>query len=368
MISSGQSEQASATEAFVALSLLRFGADTRACRLLIALVREGELAPQTLAARLATSLGIPDAEQPARIDRAWIEASAALGRARDAGLTALSFGDPRYPELLRHLADPPIVLWVKGDPAVLARPSVAVVGSRAASPAGLAAGRRLAKDLAEVGLVVASGLARGVDAAAHEGALDAGETIAILGCGADRVYPWEHRDLARRVAERGAIASELPPGTPPLPRHFPLRNRVISGLSLGVIVVEASFKSGSLITARAALEQGRAVMAVPGGIASGRHRGCHALIKDGARLVETAEDVLEEIGWPRRPAPTQGQSSKSLQISSLERTMAVGEPYTVDDLAARTGREAQDLLAELGALEISGRVARSPSGGYVRLD
>ena len=183
----------------------------------------------------------------------------------------------------------------------LGRPSVAVVGARAASPTGQRIGYELGRDLALAGLVVVSGLARGVDGAAHAGALDGGgRTVAVLGCGVDVVYPRQHGALAARVAAQGVIVSEFPPGTEPRPSHFPLRNRIISGLSRAVVVVEASEQSGSLITAQMALEQGRDVLAVPGTWPAGRYRGCHALIKDGARLVETVEDVLEEIGW--RPA------------------------------------------------------------------
>jgi DNA processing protein len=319
--------------------------------------------------RLAAVLGFPPPEQRARTARAWRAAGDAIGAGRAANLTPVPWGVAAYPDLLRHLPDPPFVLWVKGDPAWLAQPAIAVVGSRAATPASLSVARKLGRELAEAGLVVVSGLARGVDGAAHEGALDAGgRTVAVLGCGADRVYPSEHRALARQIAVTGAIASELPPGMLPLPHHFPLRNRIISGLAIGVVVVEASTHSGSLITARAALEQGRAVLAVPGGITSGRHQGCHALIKDGARLVEGVGDVLEEVGWQRPSTVPDHSSTKSLQISELEGTMAVGEPYTVDELAARTSRTASVLLTELSALEISGRIARLPGGSYVRLD
>lgn len=354
------------TQACVALSLLRVGLDTKAARLLVELI-SADSSPASLMDRLVEALEIPPHERAGRIDRAWSDAAHALENACRAGLAAIPLGSDRYPARLRWLPDPPIVLWVKGDVAALGRPAVAVVGSRAATPAGLLLARRLSRELAESGLIVVSGLARGIDGAAHEGALEAGATVAVLGCGADRVYPWEHRTLATRIAARGAIVSELPPGSPPLGRHFPLRNRIISGLGLGVLIVEASFKSGSLITARAALEQGRSVLAVPGGIASGRHRGCHALIKDGARLVESVEDVLEEIGWPGRPAHAPA-STKSLQISQLEGTMTIVEPYSVEDLAARTGRAAPELLAELGSLELAGRVARSAGGSYVRLD
>jgi DNA processing protein len=289
----------------------------------------------------------------------------------------LTVQDSSYPELLRQIVDPPLVLWVKGHPAALAAPAVAVVGARAATPAGLSIAKQLGHDLAGAGLVVVSGLARGADGAAHSGALDAGgRTVGVLGCGADIVYPPEHAELARRMAMHGALVSELWPGAPPLPPHFPLRNRIISGLVRAVVVVEASEKSGSLITAKSALEQGRDVLAVPGSVASGRYRGSHALIKDGARLVETVEDVLDELKWPVAGARNavaavpsgHGEPDNLLQESELERSMAPGEPYTVDELAGQSGRPAAALLAELGALELSGKVSRVAGGAFVRLD
>jgi len=230
--------------------------------------------------------------------------------------------------------------------------------------------RQLGRELAAAGLVVVSGLARGIDAAAHEGALEAGGlSVAVLGSGADVVYPPEHAPLLRRLLDAGAVVSELAPGTPPRAPHFPLRNRIISGLSRAVVVVEAAEKSGSLITARAALEQGRDVLAVPGPPASGRYRGSHALIKDGARLVETVEDVLDEIGWSRPGGARRPSArSKSLSSSQLEASMAIGEPYALDDLCQRSGRSASEILSELGVLEVDGRVARVAGGGYVRLD
>ncbi len=182
------------------------------------------------------------------------------------------------------------------------------------------------------------------------------------------VYPREHERLAAAIAAAGAVVSEFPPGTPPLPHHFPLRNRVISGLARAVVVLEASARSGSLITARAALEQGRDVLAVPGSVLSGRSSGCHALIKDGAPLVETVEDVLAVMGWT--PAGAESErvvDDKSCRMSGLERAMALGEVYTVDELAAKTGQSVQELLSELGRLEVGGRLARV-AGGFVRLD
>ncbi len=200
---------------------------------------------------------------------------------------------PDYPARLRDIPDPPDRLWVRGDLRALARTSVAIVGSRRASPGSLDIAHRLASDLAGIGLTIVSGLARGCDGAAHRGALDAGgTTIAVLGSGTDVIYPPEHDALAEEIARQGAILSEFPPGAPPLPNHFRQRNRLISGLAHGVIVIEANDKSGSLITAGCALAQGREVMVVPGTVLAGRNRGGHQLIRDGAALVENAEDVL----------------------------------------------------------------------------
>jgi DNA processing protein len=220
------------------------------------------------------------------------------------------------------------------------------------------------------GYTVASGLARGIDAAAHEGALDGGgATVAVLGSGLDCIYPRDHLDLSRRIVEAGgALLSEYPPGTGPVARHFPLRNRIISGLCCAVVVVEASKGSGSLITARLALEQGREVLAVPGSVLSGKYEGCHALIKDGAALVETVEDVLDQIGGGRRAATVRPLDTNLSELSELEAGMAPGEAYSLDDLAARTRLATDQLLAEVGRLELAGRLLRVPGGGFVRLD
>jgi DNA processing protein len=212
---------------------------------------------------------------------------------------------------------------------------------------------------------VVSGLARGCDAAAHRGALAAGgDTIAVLGCGPDVVYPAEHRELYTRIRERGAVVSELPPGMPPLPAHFPQRNRIISGLSLGVVVVEASEKSGSLITAACALEQGREVMAVPGSILGSRHRGCHALLRDGARLVETALDVLQELG-----AANGGRSRAADPIDAdpLLGLLATEGDSDLDALAGRSGLPVPVVLQRLLSLELAGLVRRAPGGRFVRV-
>jgi DNA processing protein len=347
----------------VAASLLRVPSDTLTARALKELVCEGDWLP-----RLAVRVGFPPEAGREAVALARRSAAQAIDRGQRDGQRVMSVGEPDYPFLLTQITDPPIVLWIRGDAGLLSRPAVAVVGARGASLAGLAAARTFGRDLAAAGLVVVSGLARGADGAAHEGALEAGgATIAVLGCGADRMYPPEHATLGRRILGSGAIVTELRPGTPPFPYHFPLRNRIISGLSKAVVVIEASEKSGSLITARMAMEQGRDVLVVPGAILTGRYRGSHSLIKDGARLVESVEDVLEEIRWPRPQTPS-SSASKVLARSDLERALRPGEPRSVDELAARTGRAAADLLAELSLLEIAGRVAKVAGGGFVRLD
>jgi DNA processing protein len=363
----------------IAFSFVGSGENTRAARALKALVEalprltdeRGAAQPtDALLGRLVEALE-PSAERRAScLVRARVAAARALTDARSKGLTPLTTFDAGYPPLLRQIPDPPIVLWLKGAggplPLRLQAPAVAVVGSRAATPTGLSVARRLARELAAGGLTIVSGLARGIDAAAHEGALDAGgATVAVLGCGADVVYPARHAALASRVADAGVLVSELPPGAPPLPHHFPLRNRIISGLARAVVIVEASEKSGSLITARAALEQGRDVLAVPGNVLSGCYRGCHALIRDGARLVERVEDIFDEINWRVQAAPG---ATNSLQLSALEETMTVGEPYSVDELARRAKRGAPDVVAELALLELNGRISRLAGGMFMRLD
>jgi DNA processing protein len=359
---------ATAAEETVALSLLRLGADARAPRAFKEIVRLPD-PRRPVADRLLEALGIASGEWSTRLAEAREWAKQAMAMAERRHIAIVSWFDAGYPDLLRHIPDPPIVLWVQGDAAILARPAVAIVGARRATPAGLATATALGRELAQAGLVVVSGLARGVDGAGHHGALSvAGQTVAVLGSGVDVIYPPEHVSLSKQIAASGVLLSEFPPGMPPLPNHFPLRNRIISGLSRAVVVIEASEKSGSLITAKAALEQGREVLAVPGSVASGRYRGSHALIKDGAALVETVEDVLRELQWTPAAAFGRQQNDKSSNISNLEATMAVGEVYTMEELVERTGLSPSALLAELGALEIRGRTARAPGGGFVRLD
>ena len=292
------------------------------------------------------------------------QAAEAIADGRRLRIEPVPVWDTRYPPLLVCTNDPPPVLWTRGELAFLQRPVVAIVGSRAASPYALQVGARLGAELAVRGVVVASGLARGVDSAAHRGCLEAGgATIAVLGCGLDRVYPAEHRDLAQIVSDNGVLLAELAPGAAPLPEHFPLRNRIISGISLATVVVEASEQSGSLITARCALEQGRDVMAVPGSVLSGRNRGSHALLKDGAKVVETADDILQELGWNAgRPSVEAGNP---LIAEPVLDHMDPGEPYELDRLAGLTGLNGARLLAVLTELELAGLVAAA-GGTFVR--
>ena len=297
-------------------------------------------------------------------------AAAALQLGTAHGFEAVSLSDTRYPGLLACIPDPPPVLWARGDFTCLVPPAVAVVGSRAASPYALQVGRRLAAELAEQGIVVVSGLARGVDSAGHEGCLDAGgATIAVIGSGLDNVYPREHEALADRISCKGLVISELAPGAKPLPENFPLRNRIISGISLAVVVVEASEKSGSLITAACALRQGRDVMAVPGSVLSGRNRGSHALLKDGAKVVETADDILEDMGWTppsSRNSPAAGLP-RTLKDDPLLAAMEVGDVYRLDDLVQATGTSASKLLPRLMQLELLGYIEAPGGGRFMRL-
>ncbi len=286
----------------------------------------------------------------------------AAGRRR-----AIAFGAPAYPPRLAAIPDPPPLLWINGGEPVLAQPVIAIVGSRYATPSSLDIARTLARDLAGVGFVIASGLARGVDEAAHRGALDGGTTVAVLGCGLDRTYPPEHGPLAQVIAASGAIVSELPPWAEPRPDHFPRRNRIISGLALGVVVIEASLKSGSLITARCAADQGREVMAVPGTALGLRHKGSHSLIRDGAALVETAEDVLAALGLTLRPACAAAPADAPDDAAAVDPILTAlegGEALSLGRLESATGLPTADVLARLSVHEIAGRVTRLPGGAF----
>jgi DNA processing protein len=297
---------------------------------------------------------------------------------RASALQVIGPCSPRFPELLAAIPDPPNVLFVRGDAAALHAGQVAVVGSRRPTALGERTARELAYGLALRGVVVTSGFALGIDAAGHAGALAAGgRTVAVCGAGLDVHYPREHGALGRRIAERGALVSEFPPGTPPLRNHFVRRNRLISGLSRGVVVVEAARRSGSLSTARLAGEQGREVFAVPGSIHSALSAGCHQLIRHGAALVESVDDVLAEldliqfnqtVGAPTRPAAAAAPPPGRLDNPSEILLDALGfVPTSVDALIASTGFSGDVLSALLLELELQGRVAAAPGGRYRRI-
>ena len=288
-------------------------------------------------------------------------------------ISAISRGDLRFPAALDAIHDPPATIFVKGNLDALQMPSVAIVGSRAASPYALEVARRLGAGLARYNLAVVSGLARGVDSAAHRGALEAdGVTVAVFGCGVDIVYQAEHRALAARISERGALVSEFPVGTPPRREHFPQRNRIISGLSLAVVIVEAAEGSGSLITADFALEQGRTVLAVPGNVLGGRNYGAHALLRDGAKLVECVDDILEELPAGLRAEGSglaEGKGSNGLSLPSQDpvlRSMDEGDSYDLDEISERSGVDRMKLLPRLIELELAGAVRRVDGGRFVR--
>jgi DNA processing protein len=279
----------------------------------------------------------------------------------------ITLGDALYPPLLLQTADPPLLLYVQGAPALLSAPSVAVVGSRNPTPQGADHARQFGAALSSAGFAVVSGLALGIDGAAHDGALKGGAgTIAVVGTGLDRVYPARHRNLAHRIAEQGALVSEYAPGTPALPPNFPLRNRIIAGLSLGTLVVEAAVQSGSLITARLALEANREVFAIPGSIQSALSRGCHALIRQGAMLVETPVEIVDALqGTAARSVAPPDAPAPATPADPL--LAALGhDPVTLDEMIARTGWPAHELAARLLDLELSGLVARLPGGMYQR--
>lgn len=345
--------------------------------------------PEGLAALLDTTL-------------AWLQQDEPDGIRRQ--LTTL--GDPGYPQALLNLDDPPLMLYLLGaahfkqnSPPALAQQaqaatdvianssvieaarSLAVVGSRNPTPQGVVNAQRFAQSLVEAGVTVVSGLALGIDGAAHEGALKAtgstqvGATLAVVGTGLDRVYPKAHRDLAHRIAERGLLVSEYPLGTPPLTANFPRRNRLIAGLAQGTLVVEAALKSGSLITARLTNEQGKEVFAIPGSIHAAQSRGCHALIKQGAKLVESAQDIFDELKWLDGPSydtkliAGDADTERAGGIFEHDIGLLTGlgfDPVGLDALQARTGLDAASLQAQLMSLELDGLVARLPGGLFQR--
>ncbi|MDR1967932.1 MAG: DNA-processing protein DprA [Burkholderiaceae bacterium] len=351
---------------------------------------------QLLTPAQASALGAPPEGLDAQVQAvaAWL-ADAQGGHER----RLITLGDPRYPAGLLNIEDPPLMLYLLGqvrlleeaqnrpptpEPPASGWPSraLAVVGSRTPTPQGAQNARQFARALVDAGLAVVSGLALGVDGAAHEGALAACDerqpatrlaTLAVVGTGIDRVYPRQHRALAHRVAAQGLIVSEYPLGTPPLPGNFPKRNRLIAGLAQGALVVEAALQSGSLITARLASEQGKEVFAIPGSIHSPQSRGCHALIRQGAKLVESAADILEELHWPSASAAA-GQAADEAQPASVPDGDAAAllhalgaDPVSLDALQARTGLATATLQARLLELELDGHLGRLPGGLFQRL-
>lgn len=324
-----------------------------------------DLPPLTLATAVEAAGAVP---ADPFLEKLREEGAQALARAHAAGITPLPLSDARYPPLLALIPDPPVVLWVRGDSGVLRQPAVALVGSRSPSPYGVEAATTLAGSLARTGTAIVSGLARGIDSVSHRSALQAeGTTIAVLGSGPDVIYPPEHEALADSIAGSGAIVSELAPGTPARALHFPARNRIISGLSLAVVVVEAAEQSGSLITAEFAAEQGRSVMAVPGSIFSVRHGGCHALIRDGALVASSAEEIAWELGTsPLRAFLGEASKRPPARDALLER-MATGEAYDIDRLSRESGLSPGILLSRLLELELQGAVRRADGSRFVRV-
>jgi len=302
----------------------------------------------------------PDDAAP---DLAWLEADAH---------TLLSLGEPGYPPQLADIPDAPPFLFVKGEPRLLLTAQLAIVGSRHPTPGGRDSAFEFARHLAAGGLTITSGLALGIDAAAHEGALAApGLTVAVAATGLDRVYPSRHRKLAHEIAEQGALVSEFPIGTGTRAEHFPRRNRIISGLSIGTLVVEAALKSGSLITARLASDQGREVFAIPGSIHNPLARGCHRLIREGAKLVETAQDVAEELRLDALPTPPETpESTPALELDPEYHhlLMCMGyDPLPIDTLVERSGLTAEAVSSMLLVLELRNEVASLDGGRYERI-
>lgn len=335
--------------------------------------------------KLLAAFGLPEAiftagrsalsdvvgDRPTRLlletdNRAAVERALSWADKDDQHLVCLA--DPEYPQSLLQIPDPPTLLYVRGRLGQLNQASLAMVGSRNPTPQGVQNAERFAAALAGAGLIITSGLALGVDAAAHRGALSvSGNTIAFMGTGIDRIYPAANLKLASEVVQRGSIVSEYPLGTPPIAANFPRRNRLISGLSRGVLVVEATTESGSLITARLAAEQGREVFAIPGSIHSPQSRGCHRLIKQGAKLVETVADVLDELGWTQPPALGKPASTTTVAGEAGALLQAMGfEPCNLDEIAARSRLTADVVSVMLLHLELDGRVASLPGGYYQR--
>ncbi len=348
--------------------------------------------------KLLTAFGLPEAVFSAGYDalrcavggktaRLLLEAdnSQAVAAARQWAQASdqhiVTLADTAYPRALLDIADPPTLIYVRGRLDLLQRPALAIVGSRNPTPQGIKNAENFSAALAQSGLIIVSGLALGIDTAAHQAALSVqGDTIAVIGTGIDRIYPARNLDLARKIVKQGCIISEFPLGTPAVAYNFPRRNRLISGLARGVLVVEAAAESGSLITARLAGEQGKEVFSIPGSIHSPQARGCHKLIKQGAKLVETVQDILEELDWHDQysekdqasafspPAPSVTATVQETRTDTDELLALIGfDPCSIDELAARSGLSIEILSQQLLQLELDGRLANLPGGRFQRI-
>jgi len=317
------------------------------------------------------ALGLKEASLPAIKNPDWVAVERDLVWLGQAGHYAITINSPDYPRQLKEIADPPPVLFVYGNPSLMASPQIGMVGSRNPSTMGKETAFNFAKNLAECGFTITSGLALGIDAASHRGALAAnGFTVAVAGTGLDRVYPASHKDLATQIIGNGALVSEFPLGTVAKANHFPRRNRIISGLSQGLLVVEAAIQSGSLITARLALEQNREVFAIPGSIHNPLARGCNALIREGAKLVETTQHIFEELPpyfqQDEKFIATDNQSMLDLEQQTLL-NLIMFEPTRIDYLVAQTGSPVEEIASTLLILELQGYLETVPGGCYTRL-
>ena len=332
--------------------------------------------PEAIFANISSANGVSDKVKTNLSKPDWARVEEDLVWLSRPDRHAITLHDPRYPTLLKNIPDPPSILFVHGDADLLSQWQIALVGSRNPTASGRDTAFDFARFLAEGGLTITSGLALGIDAAAHKGALAAqGKTVAVLGTGLDRVYPAKHRELAHEIASTGALVSEFPLGTSPRAENFPRRNRIISGLSLGTLVVEAALRSGSLITARMAIEQGREVFAIPGSIHNPLVRGCHRLIREGAKLVETATDILEELGALAGVEATTKmisaqETDHKLELDSDYQLLfgSLGyDPIAIDVLIERCGLTAEAVSSMLLLLELQGQVESLPGGRYVRV-
>lgn len=358
--------------------LLTSGIGPQAARKLLAAFGSAQAIFQQSISSLGQIVSARQAQALAHAPEGFEQASQALASWLNASAThhVLTLEHPTYPKALLEIPDPPFMLYASGQLELLCQPALAIVGSRNPTPQGEETARDFARTFSQHGITVVSGLAQGIDGISQAAALEAsGSTIAVLGTGIDRVYPASHHALAHQIALHGLLLSDYPLGTPPIAANFPKRNRIIAGLSAGVLVVEATLRSGSLITAKLAADMGKDVFAIPGSIHSPQAKGCHWLIRQGAKLVETAQDILEELHFPARPSVTKPASDP---VSTSETAMApdnknivlhaIGEgPTSFDAIAARTGMNTATLQAELLTLELNQQIARLPGGFFQRL-